>query len=301
LYLWGIMPHVRGALARWRPNGSYGGACLLTAHPYPFGPVDCPPRLDQTPCVISEFYNSTDLPDILREAVSLIRFARSLTTFTGAGISVESGIPPFRGPGGLWGKYDPDTLQIEYFLHDPAHAWPTIKEILYDNFGKAQPNKAHQVLARLETEGWSRGGTERRSDAALDGLDSGRCRPASDCADSAGPDRGTEMAQAVGGHAVEATGGPVTTDSGGAGAASDGTVGAVEDRGRLEMVITQNIDNLHCKVVCIGTRCPVHKCFLSLCDIALTLDSLQSLRLLLPNPPLQYFFLISLYYWCFTF
>jgi NAD-dependent deacetylase len=37
----------------------------------------------------------------IREAATLIRPARHLTTFTGAGISVESSIPPFRGPGGL--------------------------------------------------------------------------------------------------------------------------------------------------------------------------------------------------------
>lgn len=42
----------------------------------------------------------------VREAASLIRGAHRLTAFTGAGISVESGIPPFRGPGGLWGRYD---------------------------------------------------------------------------------------------------------------------------------------------------------------------------------------------------
>jgi NAD-dependent deacetylase len=97
-----------------------------------------------------------EMQSSVREAASLIRSARYLTAFTGAGISVESGIPPFRGPGGLWGKYEPETLQIGYFLADPARAWPTIKEIFYDNFGKANPNKAHQVLARLEVEGWPR-------------------------------------------------------------------------------------------------------------------------------------------------
>ena len=43
----------------------------------------------------------------VREAASLIRSAKYLTAFTGAGISVESGIPPFRGPGSLWSRYDP--------------------------------------------------------------------------------------------------------------------------------------------------------------------------------------------------
>jgi NAD-dependent deacetylase len=89
----------------------------------------------------------------IRDAAALIRNARSLTAFTGAGISVESGIPPFRGPGGLWGKYDPRTLEIDYFLASPARAWPVIKEIFYDNFGQARPNRAHEVLAAWEARG----------------------------------------------------------------------------------------------------------------------------------------------------
>ena len=90
---------------------------------------------------------------LIRSASQFIRDARYLTAFTGAGISAESGIPPFRGPGGLWGKYDPQTLELGYFLANPAKAWPVIREIFYDNFGTARPNKAHEVLAALETAG----------------------------------------------------------------------------------------------------------------------------------------------------
>jgi len=90
---------------------------------------------------------------LVRSASQLIREAGYLTAFTGAGISVESGIPPFRGPGGLWGKYDPRTLELGYFLANPAQAWPVIREIFYDNFGRAKPNKAHEVLAALEAAG----------------------------------------------------------------------------------------------------------------------------------------------------
>jgi NAD-dependent deacetylase len=94
-----------------------------------------------------------DVTTQIKAAASLIRSAKYLTAFTGAGISVESGIPPFRGAGGLWGKYDPRTLEIEYFLRHPEQAWPVIKEIFYDNFGKAKPNKAHEVLAAWEARG----------------------------------------------------------------------------------------------------------------------------------------------------
>jgi NAD-dependent deacetylase len=89
----------------------------------------------------------------IKQAASLIRSARYLTAFTGAGISVESGIPPFRGAGGLWDRYDPRTLEIEFFLRHPDQAWPVIREIFYDNFGRAKPNKAHEVLAAWEARG----------------------------------------------------------------------------------------------------------------------------------------------------
>jgi len=93
----------------------------------------------------------------IHDAAALIREGRYCTAFTGAGISVESGIPPFRGPGGLWGKYDPRTLELDYFLADPARAWPVIREIFYDNFGTAMPNEAHLALARLEAAGGTDG------------------------------------------------------------------------------------------------------------------------------------------------
>jgi NAD-dependent deacetylase len=86
-------------------------------------------------------------------AARLIRSAKHLTAFTGAGISVESGIPPFRGPDGLWAKYDPRLLEIGYFLERPEVSWPVLKEIFYDHFGAARPNRAHEVLAAWEARG----------------------------------------------------------------------------------------------------------------------------------------------------
>ena len=94
-----------------------------------------------------------DLNKKIREAASSIKEARHVTAFTGAGISVESGIPPFRGENGIWNKYDPMILDIQYFMEHPTESWIVIKEIFYDFFGKAEANRAHIVLAEMEKSG----------------------------------------------------------------------------------------------------------------------------------------------------
>lgn len=86
-------------------------------------------------------------------AARLIKNARTLTAFTGAGISVESGIAPFRGPDGIWNKYDPRYLELNYFLSHPKESWEIIRELFFQNFSQAEPNKAHKVLALLEEKG----------------------------------------------------------------------------------------------------------------------------------------------------
>lgn len=91
---------------------------------------------------------------MFKEAAELIKNSNRVTAFTGAGISVESGIPPFRGENGLWNRYDPTFLDIAYFKNNPEDSWKLIKEIFYDFFGKAEPNKAHLILAKMEESGW---------------------------------------------------------------------------------------------------------------------------------------------------
>ncbi len=84
------------------------------------------------------------------QAAQLILQAKYLVAFTGAGISVESGIPPFRGPGGLWTKVDPRHFEIDYFEQHPEQSWHLIKQLFYESFKNARPNPAHLALADLE-------------------------------------------------------------------------------------------------------------------------------------------------------
>jgi len=85
------------------------------------------------------------------QAAALLLRARSGIAFTGAGISVESGIPHFRGQGGLWTKFDPyKVAHIDTFRKDPAQYWTYS---LNHRRTDAEPNRAHRALVDLERRG----------------------------------------------------------------------------------------------------------------------------------------------------
>ncbi len=91
--------------------------------------------------------------DAIREAAEVLAARRNAVALTGAGVSVESGIPAFRGAQGLWGRYDPaEYATIGSFLRDPEKVWTMLAEMI-DILANAVPNAAHRGLAELERMG----------------------------------------------------------------------------------------------------------------------------------------------------
>lgn len=87
----------------------------------------------------------------LDKVIDFIKNSKHCVVFTGAGISVESGIAPFRGEGGTWGKFDPKILELSYFKANPNEAWEMIKSRFVGE--DVKPNTAHKVIALMEKEG----------------------------------------------------------------------------------------------------------------------------------------------------
>jgi NAD-dependent deacetylase sirtuin 5 len=83
-----------------------------------------------------------------QEAIKAARYPMALA---GAGLSAASGIPTFRGAGGLWRQYDAMSIAtIQAFQADPSKSWQFYhyrRELCL----KAHPNTAHLMLAKLST------------------------------------------------------------------------------------------------------------------------------------------------------
>ena len=92
-----------------------------------------------------------------QELAGIIRRHPRVVALTGAGISVESGIPDFRSAGGLWSRFDPmEYAYIRAFRTNPAKVWAMLKE-MDAVITRARPNPAHYALAELEAKGFLTG------------------------------------------------------------------------------------------------------------------------------------------------
>ena len=95
--------------------------------------------------------------DPYRQAAEALKHSQPAVAVTGAGISVESGIPHFRGEGGVWAKYPPEEYgTIEAWNDYPDKVWKFWME-LTETLWDCQPNPAHYALAELEQMGLLQG------------------------------------------------------------------------------------------------------------------------------------------------
>ena len=87
---------------------------------------------------------------ITARLVEQIAAAKSLVVFTGSGVSAESGIPTFRGAGGLWEGFRSEELATwPAFERDPEKVWRWYdyrRQLIAD----VEPNPAHRAIADLE-------------------------------------------------------------------------------------------------------------------------------------------------------
>lgn len=89
---------------------------------------------------------------VLERAVDILARARRVTVMTGAGVSAESGVPTFRGSGGLWeGRRAEDLATPEAFSRDPALVWRFYEE-RRRKLTTVKPNPAHRVLAAWQQQ-----------------------------------------------------------------------------------------------------------------------------------------------------
>lgn len=124
-------------------------------------------------------------PDDLVRARALLATARRVVVLTGAGVSAESGVPTFRGDGGLWKSFRAEELATpEAFARDPRLVWEWYawrRELV----ARCAPNAAHRALARAALERAGEPDALRIVTQNVDGLHE---RAAREAAGAAAPD-----------------------------------------------------------------------------------------------------------------
>ncbi len=100
---------------------------------------------------------------IIDRVAGWVRDADRVVALTGAGMSAESGVPVFRGPGGLWRQYRPEDLATpEAFERQPELVWEWYRW-RREKIAQAQPHEGHRMLARFDLSAEARRATTEAS------------------------------------------------------------------------------------------------------------------------------------------
>jgi NAD-dependent deacetylase len=98
---------------------------------------------------------STDHDGPLAEVADALVEGGGAMALTGAGVSTASGVPSFRGEGGIWETaFDPNDFHYSRFRRDPEGFWEErlrLQETMFP--GEIEPNPAHHALVELEERG----------------------------------------------------------------------------------------------------------------------------------------------------
>lgn len=95
------------------------------------------------------------MDDLIAKGAQIVKEAKKILVFSGAGMSTESGIPDFRSPGGVWSKYDPSDFYFDKIISSEKARekyWEMSTEF-YDTMKDAVPNRAHLAIRAIEDSG----------------------------------------------------------------------------------------------------------------------------------------------------
>lgn len=108
--------------------------------------------------------------DDIAAARAALQQAKSILVFTGSGVSAESGIPTFRGAGGLWEGLPVEKVATpEGFAADPAGVWRWYNN-RREQLKAVEPNPAHVAIAKLQRRAEARGAACVVATQNVDGL-----------------------------------------------------------------------------------------------------------------------------------
>ncbi|QSG05186.1 NAD-dependent deacylase [Halapricum desulfuricans] len=95
------------------------------------------------------------MDDRIESLAVAIADAETVVALTGAGVSTASGIPSFRGDGGIWEQFDQRDFHYRRFEADPEGFWRDRLDLRETFYGgeEVEPNAAHRALADLEGDG----------------------------------------------------------------------------------------------------------------------------------------------------